>query len=797
MNITQSIVNLPLPTTQRTILAAEVLITEVKKRTGIVWHYKKHHSSLDDTEIILCLQSSLFFEHLKKEFPMKFETLPAEGAQVIIKAKKIYLIGADERGLFYAVGRFLRNISFEISNMTISENYRFCESPAKKIRGHQLAYRPICNTFDSWNINQFEQYIIELLLFGTNAIEILPGNTELDDFAEMKTRKGFTIIPEKEDIATSWPHMQYEYNEMVHLLSKLCDKYGLDVMMWYPNLGKFDTTQDIAKQLEEREQVFKSLSKLDRLVIPSGDPGELHPIQLFSFTEKVFALLQKIHPKAEIRLTLQAFHQSDEWVDSFFYHVNQLPVWLKGITISPWLKITPEKLRELVHPSLEFHHYPDITHNLNCQYPVPNWDLAFAICLGREAINPRPKAQKQIHNLVAPLVVGSIGYSEGFHDDLNKFIWLDQDWSENTPVESTVIDYANFFMNSNCAPLIAKGLFALEENWFQPIANNPTVTNTYHLWQQIYQQAGFVLHSNYRFQMYLLRAMADFYIQEKQKLELKKVFEIEDLLKNATISEKHLQNLLNASLPIEETFLNELYQQCLSLGDSLYLKIGLQLSVSKHLNIAWNRGAFLDTLHLSTTNLPYYQNKISEIISMKDNSQKESKLKELQEDLSPKNLICSENYIAHHHQLPKANDLGKESDPAFYKTYFNNFAVHLLHLGDKEASKLGAINRNWLSQISSRYDEPLKLKFANLDKNKKYSLEATCTKQYFGDSHLTFKDANGAVLQKEVLINTWVSKIKFTIPTASIEQGNLNLVITSPNGELGPNIAYIKIMEII
>ena len=35
-------------------------------------------------------------------------------------------------------------------------------------------------------------------------------------------------------------------------------------------------------------------------------------------------------------------------------------------------------------------HYPDITHSLQCQYPVPDWDVAYALTEGREVINPRP-----------------------------------------------------------------------------------------------------------------------------------------------------------------------------------------------------------------------------------------------------------------------------------------------------------------------------------------------------------------------------------------------------------------------
>ena len=34
--------------------------------------------------------------------------------------------------------------------------------------------------------------------------------------------------------------------------------------------------------------------------------------------------------------------------------------------------------------------YPDLTHNKLCQYEVPQWDQAYALTLGREAVNPRP-----------------------------------------------------------------------------------------------------------------------------------------------------------------------------------------------------------------------------------------------------------------------------------------------------------------------------------------------------------------------------------------------------------------------
>ena len=796
MNITQSRICLFENYTPRVALAAEVLIEEVKKRTGIVWHFQKEEKYNDDTHIFLCLQSTPFFQNLLSKYPSKFINLPAEGAQVVIWEGKIYLVGTDERGLFYAVGRFLRKINFEISNITISSDYHFCQSPVKKIRGHQLAYRPICNTFDNWNIQQFEQYIRELILFGANSIELLPGNTDLDDLREMQQRKGFTKIPEHTHLATSWPHMQYEYNECLHLLSKVIDKYGLDVMLWYPNLGLFDSPLDIENQLKERELVFKSLCRLDRLVIPSGDPGELHPDQLFDFAENVSLLLKKYHPQANIRLTLQAFHQSDEWVNRFFFHVNNKPNWLKGLTISPWLKIAPADFRKRIDSDLEIHHYPDITHNLNCQYPVQNWDLAFAIGLGREAINPRPKAQKRIHNLVAPYSVGTIGYSEGIHDDFNKFIWLDQDWNPEATTEETTHDYANFFLSSNLASKIAKGFFALEENWNNPVLNNQTVFNTYHLWQEIKENASISLESNYRFQMHYLRAVADFYIQSKHIFETEKVLQIENILKENKYSSDIISKISSLTNYQPNKNLETILKLCQKLGDGLYLSIGYQLSVKKHLNVAWNRGAFLDTIDLSSTNIGYYKQVVLNIDEAKDNIAKEKIFDDIKQKLSPKNISAYENFKAYAPQLSTQMPLGSESDPAFYHKPFINFAVHLLHLSDMEANKIGPVNRNWLSQISSRYDEPLKLSFKNISPKKKYELEVTCTKQYFGNSHITIKSSNGVVVQPEILIDKWVGNFKSTIPFSAIENNTLNLSFTTPNGELGPNIAEIKLLDI-
>ena len=70
--------------------------------------------------------------------------------------------------------------------------------------------------------------------------------------------------------------------------------------------------------------------------------------------------------------------------------MNEKPAWLGGVVYGPWISVPLPELRAAIAPEIKIRNYPDITHNVVCQYPVPDWDLAFALTLHRECYNPRP-----------------------------------------------------------------------------------------------------------------------------------------------------------------------------------------------------------------------------------------------------------------------------------------------------------------------------------------------------------------------------------------------------------------------
>ena len=86
----------------------------------------------------------------------------------------LWLIGGDERGVLFAIGEFLRKADLNKQKIVVDKTIEIVTAPKYAIRGHQIGYRNTANSWDAWNEKQYEQYIRELALFGSNSIENIP-----------------------------------------------------------------------------------------------------------------------------------------------------------------------------------------------------------------------------------------------------------------------------------------------------------------------------------------------------------------------------------------------------------------------------------------------------------------------------------------------------------------------------------------------------------------------------------------------------------------------------------------------
>ena len=162
-------------------------------------------------------------------------------------------------------------------------------APAMPIRGHQIGYRPKTNSYDAWDLAQWEQYIRDLAVFGCNAIELIP--------------------PRSDDDADS-PHFPLPQMEMMIGVSQLAADYGLDVWIWYPAMdANYSTPEAIDAAVKEWGEVLSKLPRVDALFVPSGDPGHAPPHELMAMLARQAEQLKRLHPGAGIWISVQSFTQ--------------------------------------------------------------------------------------------------------------------------------------------------------------------------------------------------------------------------------------------------------------------------------------------------------------------------------------------------------------------------------------------------------------------------------------------------------------------------------------------------------
>lgn len=584
--------------------AIKVLQEEIAQRTNInlpvVSKWGNHSAivlaTVKDLEI-----NGILIPH-RKSLKVK-----AEGFQILVDESAgkstLWLIGNDDRGIIFAIGHFLRTAELSKKKILFHKSDEIETAPVYAIRGHQLGYRNTANSWDAWTVKQYDQYIRELALFGTNAIENIPFQHDAPG-----------------------PNMKIPIEEMNIKMSEICNKYGLDYWVWTPTDVDLSKEENFKAEVKKHIALYKQCVRLDGVFFPGGDPGENHPKYVMPFLQAIADELKKLHPLAGVWISLQGF--SDEQEDYFYDFLEKNnPDWLAGVVTgpgSPDLAATrfrlPEKYR---HRS-----YPDITHTIRCQYPTQNWDQAYALTEGREVCNPQPFYYAKIHNQFAPFTDGFISYSDGVHDDVNKAVWSQMAWNPDKNVGQVMKEYARYFFGSTVAVPAADGILALERNWDGPLAENGAVQTTFAFWKNM--EASYPeLKTNWRWQQLVMRCYYDTYTRHR------KIYE-QDLEKKANerlclADQIGAEKAMNDALAIvnkadKAPVYPELRQKILAYCDALFHTIGMQTSTEKHGASRAERGAILDFIDYPLNNRWWLADEFEKVRKMGSETEKLARL---------------------------------------------------------------------------------------------------------------------------------------------------------------------------
>ena len=737
--------------------AVRVLVEEIEKRTTVRLTVASQWPA-DGVPVIaigpIATASDWAAAGLRGAAPAS--TPGAEGYRITVSASgragpTVLILGADPRGVLFGAGRLLRELQMTRGSVKVPAGFSIVSTPQVALRGHQLGYRPKTNSYDAWDVPTWEQYIRDLAIFGTNAIELIP--------------------PRSDDAADS-PHFPLPQMQMMVEMSRIANEYGQDVWVWYPALDKdYGDPKQVELALKEWADVLSKLPRVDAVFVPGGDPGHTEPRHLMALLEKQTASLRRFHPKLQMWMSPQGFTR--EWMDQFYQILQKEPAWLTGIVFGPQVRDSAPRLRAKMPKRYRLRHYPDITHSLRSQYPVPDWDIAHALTSQREQINPRPIDEAVIFRAALPHAADFITYSEGCNDDVNKIVWSGLGWDPKSDVLQILREYSRYFVGPAYTEPLAQGLLALERNWRGPLAANSSVETTLEQFQAMEGAASPADLRNWRFQQALYRAYFDAHVRSR-------------LLHETAIGERalgrlrtvangtSLEALAEAGRILDEARVRpspEWRQRVYALAEALFQSIRQQLSVERYRAIAVGRGATLDSFETPLNNRGWLLARFAEVAALGSEAERLAAIDRIVRWTDPGPGGFYDDLGNPSQQPHLVTGLPYEKDPQRFESTLTGFGY-------------GADWRlSWMTHAESFWDTPLQMRYSGLEPAARYRVRVVYAGDVFSMNGLIRLVANDKYeihpLMKKA---SPITPVEFDVPAEATRDGELRLTFSGPPG---------------
>ncbi len=740
--------------------AVELLRREVEKRTNIRWPIATELPVVRPA-IRIASVPSLSGVHAAAGRDLLALGAPdaAEGYRIRAEADGVSIIGRDARGVLFGIGHLLRTLRMGRSSIVLPSDLDAAIAPRYPLRGHQLAYRDKTNSYDGWDLPQWEQYICDLAVFGANAIEMIP--------------------PRSDDRPDS-VHFPRPPLEMMAGVSAIADAYDIDVWLWYPALDEdYTDPATIEFALKEWAEVFAALPRIDAIMVPGGDPGHTPPAVLMALLERQTRNLHRFHPKAQMWVSPQGY--SDAWMEEFLGLLRGGLDWLTGVVYGPWVYGPIARFRERIPASYPIRNYPDITHSLDCQLPVPDWDVAYAITEGREVINPRPLGEAALFRHQQPSTIGFVSYSEGCHDDVNKMVWSRLGWDPDADVATILREYSRYFIGEQCTDDFAQGLLALERNWQGPLATHAGVFTTLQQFQALEAAASPFVLKNWRFQQALYRAYYDAYVRSRLLYEESLEEQAYDTLRQAleggysarlALDEAEARLDWAVTRPISLSWRTRLFQ----LAEALFQgPAHMQLSVKLYQGQEEVRGATLDGCDYPLNNRPWLKARFAELRQLAEEDERLAGIRTILNWTNPGPGGFYDDLSRPWEQSHLVEGPAYADDPDFMAGPLRRFPYR---------KHPGALRRSWRTFTGSWHFNTFQMRYTDLDTTASYRLRVVYSPL---KPHIPVRltAGDGIEIHPFIARNDPPAPVEFNVPAAAISHGELALTWEIEHGRGG------------
>lgn len=245
----------------------DVVIRRIQEKSQVVWRATSSETGpkLSFYSVFVAVEPA----NPQKIIPERYRLFTTDQA--------LYLYGDDVAGVVFGLGRLLRLLSAGWTQSYSSPIQRFVcvptqllidSAPEYPVRGHQIAYRALSDSYGGWSFAQMERYIEDLVIFGTNTIEcvFLDGNTS--------------------------PQLIVAPADMLVHMSFVSNAFGLNFSIWYPYGSQL---------FDPKYELIRRMPRVNSIFIPGGDPGSLSPAPLLQYIKTIIASVRIFHPESQVR----------------------------------------------------------------------------------------------------------------------------------------------------------------------------------------------------------------------------------------------------------------------------------------------------------------------------------------------------------------------------------------------------------------------------------------------------------------------------------------------------------------
>ena len=433
-----------------------------------------------------------------------------EGYEIADGAKgKVRIVGNDERGLLYGVGKFLHTSTYSGKGFTPG-SWRGVSVPAMPVRGMYMATH-FENYYQSVPIDEVRQYVEDLSLWGVNTWLVWFGQEAFNGFDDPKAQAQIArlraLLKTAKDLGlnVSLGSIGNDgYANSPEELRATMVQWNLGHELCPSKPGVMELQLQFAR---EKFDAFKSIGMDYWFVVPYDNGGcgcgKCSPWGTRGFltvAEPVARAFRSAFPNGKVIMSTWYF-SGQEWKDLKEKFDRQKPDWLDYIMCDD-PSVYPRKPLDKGSPGgLPLLNFPEIS-----MWGQGPW--------GGYGANPFPGRLQARWNAEGKYLSGGFPYSEGTYDDINKVVCAQFYWSPDQSAMETIRQYTAFEFSPEVVDDVASVVRIFERNH-----NRDSITDrgnidvsaitAYQLMEQANAKLTPQARRSWRWRLLYIRAMID------------------------------------------------------------------------------------------------------------------------------------------------------------------------------------------------------------------------------------------------------------------------------------------------